>query len=190
MMKDEITLNFNFNILKEQCNICFKQNHLSDECVKTHYVPDKDFLIKKNNYSAYQQRGHNKLPVKLLTKKFNVLANLSKIQSFALKKSKTIDEDLSVSDASVEEETDIQKTSIRLRNSMKPKPKLNFPILSSQRKKSSYFKMDDSPLNNSNRLSGFSNYNEEMKLNKKTTSDISLKTEEQLIIDLSMPNVI
>ena len=126
MMKDEITLNFNFNILKEQCNICFKQNHLSDECVKTHYVPDKDFLIKKNNYSAYQQRGHNKLPVKLLTKKFNVLA----------------------------------------------------------------FKMDDSPLNNSNRLSGFSNYNEEMKLNKKTTSDISLKTEEQLIIDLSMPNVI
>ena len=49
-IKDEIKILRNFEKINEKCNICLKKTHLSNECGKIHYIPEKDFLIKKLNY--------------------------------------------------------------------------------------------------------------------------------------------
>lgn len=55
MLKDEIIFKNNFeNIIS--CEFCHKPTHLPQICPKFHFIPDKDFLFKKINYSTPQTR--------------------------------------------------------------------------------------------------------------------------------------
>ncbi len=66
------------------CTFCHKTNHLLLNCPKLFYIPDKDFHIKKFNYSPCQSR-------KTVTRTFshkkplNALNDLAKIQAAMLK---------------------------------------------------------------------------------------------------------
>lgn len=56
MLRDEINFQHNFFTL-ESCHFCHKVYHLPIECPLFHFVPDKDFLTKKLNYSSFQKRS-------------------------------------------------------------------------------------------------------------------------------------
>ena len=50
MMKDKIRILKDFSAFDYKCHFCHKQTHLFFECPKIHYIPDRDFLIKKMNH--------------------------------------------------------------------------------------------------------------------------------------------
>ena len=55
MIKDKIKLYHEYGDFNQKCELCPKKNHFSNECDKFHYYPDKDFIIRKYNYSKDQQ---------------------------------------------------------------------------------------------------------------------------------------
>jgi len=61
------------------CLSCGKSTHSYDQCPFIHYIPDKDFLIKKHLHDEGQQRNANFSRKK--QKKFNALINYDFVQS-------------------------------------------------------------------------------------------------------------
>ena len=55
MIRDEVRLNGNYKEVSV-CNCCKKSTHFLRNCPRIHYIPDKDFLIKRNNYRKPQLR--------------------------------------------------------------------------------------------------------------------------------------
>lgn len=51
MLKDKIMLTGEISHLKTNCYVCNSQSHLFEECKTIRFIPNKDFKIRKNNYS-------------------------------------------------------------------------------------------------------------------------------------------
>ena len=54
MMRDNIKLYQNFSYFFYRCPFCYKNNHFLKNCPNLHYMPNKDFLISKFNFSQPQ----------------------------------------------------------------------------------------------------------------------------------------
>ena len=50
-MRDKIRIYSNFDDLQKKCNACIKRDHNIFTCPEIHYVPRKDFIIKRYLYS-------------------------------------------------------------------------------------------------------------------------------------------
>ena len=84
MIKDQINIYKNFENFNGYCSCCLKKTHLVSECPKINYIPDKNFLISKLNFSHEQSRNKNntyKIKKKFhVKKKFHALNDLLSIQ--------------------------------------------------------------------------------------------------------------
>ena len=69
MLRDDINFQNNFFTV-DSCPFCHKVYHLPIDCPLFHFVPDKDFLTKKLNYSSPQIRKFFK---RKITKSKNAL---------------------------------------------------------------------------------------------------------------------
>ena len=50
-MRDKIRIYSNFDDLQKKCNACLKRDHNNFTCPEIHYVPRKNFIIKRFLYS-------------------------------------------------------------------------------------------------------------------------------------------
>ena len=57
MMRDRIKLYFKYEDIQSKCICCNKEKHNIINCPLLHYVPDTDFLIKRNNFTKPQERN-------------------------------------------------------------------------------------------------------------------------------------
>ena len=55
-MKTLITIEGDVTCLKQKCFCCSSKGHLAKECPSLHYIPDKEKVIKKYDYSHPQKR--------------------------------------------------------------------------------------------------------------------------------------
>ncbi|CAD8190321.1 unnamed protein product [Paramecium pentaurelia] len=55
-IKDDLLFNFKSSYIQKQCDSCFQTGHEIINCSMIHYVPQKDLLIKRQQYPQYQQR--------------------------------------------------------------------------------------------------------------------------------------
>ena len=101
MMKDKIKFYDSKEIFVKKCPVCFKRDHASDQCTLINYLPDRDFIIKKINFSVMQERARN---IKLVRwKKYNALKNRHLTLSKALKVEALAEENDSASGISSDE---------------------------------------------------------------------------------------
>ena len=103
MVKDQARLYNNFASFNGKCLVCSKTSHLLNFCPVINYIPDADFIWKKNNFSTNQPR--DVLPAPRKFKRFNVLNNLRSIQNKAVKVLEK-NEDISYSEVSSNDEND------------------------------------------------------------------------------------
>ena len=80
-MKDQIKLYGNYDNSDLRCICCSKKTHIYHQCPLIHFIPDRDFLIKRSLCSKQQDRTtfHRKE-----RKKYNARANLNVVQSAIL----------------------------------------------------------------------------------------------------------
>lgn len=83
MMKDKIRILKDYSPFDYKCPFCNKAHHLFFECSKLHFVPDRDFLIKKLNFSVAQVR--TKPFYRRRTRKINALFQNFNIHLASLK---------------------------------------------------------------------------------------------------------
>lgn len=119
-MKDKLKNCRNLQDFQSECHICgCKKTHLFNECDKIHFIPNKDFILKRLNYSRSQERVHF-LQHERRNTRYKTLKNLNVTQYMAVKTMKT-EENHSNSDASSNEnspglpKTDFKRGSERLR---------------------------------------------------------------------------
>lgn len=91
MMRDKIKVLKDFSEFGDQCRFCRKGTHLIFECSKFHYTPDKDFLIKKLNFTAAQIRTIH--PFRRRERKINSMHENFRIQCACLKFNNHLDEE-------------------------------------------------------------------------------------------------
>lgn len=103
MMKDNIK-NYKFlQDFQKKCYICDSINsHLCPECDKTHYIPDKDFILKKLNYSKPQERLQL---YKRRKTRYKCLKNLKITQYMAIKKTKNYEDNKSNTENSSDDDS-------------------------------------------------------------------------------------
>ena len=83
MLKDQTKFYNDYKCYEGKCAICLDDSHLINACPITNYVPNREFIIKKLNHSAVQQRiSNNKLKER---KKINARKNMRSIQTNARK---------------------------------------------------------------------------------------------------------
>ena len=99
MIKDQIIFHEDYKCFNSTCPVCFKESHLIENCPLINYIPDKDFLIKRLNYSV----PHERIAKLRKKKKLNSIKNLLLIQSNALKITTKNEEEKSVSEISSDE---------------------------------------------------------------------------------------
>jgi len=80
-MKDQIKIYSSFECFDAKCSACSKITHFAFQCPRVHFMPDKDFLIRKTNFSALQQRKIT--PLEKRRQKFHALKNLVLVQTKA-----------------------------------------------------------------------------------------------------------
>lgn len=81
-MKDQIKLYGNYDNSDLKCMCCSKKTHLYHQCPLIHFIPDRDFVIKRSLCSKKQDRTtsfHRKA-----RKKYHARANLNLVQSAIL----------------------------------------------------------------------------------------------------------
>lgn len=102
MMKDNMK---NYKLLQDfqkECYICGSKNsHLCPECHKTHYIPNKDFILKRLNYSRPQERS---LLYNRRKSRYKCLKNLKLTQFMAIKKNKNLEDNKSNTDNSSDDD--------------------------------------------------------------------------------------
>ena len=91
MMRDKIKVLKDFSEFGDKCRFCRKGTHLIFECSKFHYTPDKDFLIKKLNFTAAQIRTIH--PFRRRERKINSMHENFRIQCACLKFNNHLDEE-------------------------------------------------------------------------------------------------
>ena len=57
MLKDQINLNFSLLGLRVRCFACGERGHLVNHCNLLHFKPDKEKIIKSNDFSKIQERA-------------------------------------------------------------------------------------------------------------------------------------
>ena len=83
MIEDQIKIYNNYQYFNGYCSCCYNKSHLVNDCPKINYVPNKNFIIQRLNYSQCQSRSCNiKIKIK---KKFNALFDLPLIKFSANK---------------------------------------------------------------------------------------------------------
>ncbi|CAD8120874.1 unnamed protein product [Paramecium sonneborni] len=55
-IRDDLLFNFKSSYIKKQCDSCYQYGHEIIDCSMLHYVPQKDFLIKRIQYPQQQGR--------------------------------------------------------------------------------------------------------------------------------------
>ncbi|CAD8106016.1 unnamed protein product [Paramecium primaurelia] len=55
-IKDDLLYNFKSSYIKKQCDSCFQSGHEIVDCSMLHYVPQRDLLIKRQQFIQLQQR--------------------------------------------------------------------------------------------------------------------------------------
>ncbi|CAD8198895.1 unnamed protein product [Paramecium pentaurelia] len=55
-IKDDLLYNFKSSYIKKQCDSCFQSGHEIVNCSMLHYVPQRDLLIKRQQFLQLQQR--------------------------------------------------------------------------------------------------------------------------------------
>ena len=189
MIKDQIKIYEDFDEMKYTCNICFKKTHFSHHCGKIQYIPDKDFLIKRFNYSGFQPRSINPYS-RTSKKKFHAVLSLTMIQLAAVKFYKIIEEDLSISECSISEENESPQNFFRKQEKLKTKLDFsNFNMLL-QKKPSEYSKLDEFSPQRLLKKNSENNKNDDFKFLKKPGSeDFIPKTEEQIDFEIPIETV-
>ena len=56
-MRDQMLIYRSLECLDAKCSCCSSKTHFSNQCPRVHYMPDRDFLIKKLNFSLWQERA-------------------------------------------------------------------------------------------------------------------------------------
>ena len=96
-MRDKIKIYNNFECFDANCSSCGKKAHFAFECPRIHYMPNRDFLIRRLTYSAPQKRVINPNPSR--HRKFSTLRNLALVQVKADRhKHRNINESMESSD--------------------------------------------------------------------------------------------
>ena len=108
MMKDKLKFYEQYQYTNIRCSSCLKSNHLIQTCPYIHYIPDKNFLINRYNYSYSQTR--KKDFVRKPRKKLKALLQLEAIDN-ALEKLWE-DDDFEESLAGIENELFDERPSI------------------------------------------------------------------------------
>ena len=83
MLKDQAILYEDYSFFKYNCPICKKNTHLHHNCPNINYIPDKDRLVKRFNFSINQERKEFIRPCS--KKKLNSLKKIRSIQIEAIK---------------------------------------------------------------------------------------------------------
>ena len=104
MMRDNMKLYKKFSNFFGNCHLCSKPDHFFTDCSILHFVPDRNFIISKLNFSQPQIRSEKKYLRN--PKKFKVLNSLTEIQDSAFEFQKNIDEE-KASDCSEQESRDM-----------------------------------------------------------------------------------
>ena len=81
MIKDQVKVNKNFENFKP-CPFCKNVSHFVSHCPKINFIPDRDFLIKKLNYTEFQSRSEY---LRRIRRSLNALKNRYKVNISALK---------------------------------------------------------------------------------------------------------
>ena len=70
--------------LDAKCSCCASKTHFSNQCPRVHYMPDRDFLIKKLNFSLWQARAPFKRTKGLKGRRFYLtkVDELKKLMNF------------------------------------------------------------------------------------------------------------
>lgn len=130
-MRDQVKFSEKYDAFNSKCSICLKKTHLFNNCPLIHYVPEKNFLIKRHIFSAFQKRSKNYNLCKHT--KFNALSHLSVIQSQVDKHIADNNDDdssvLSLMEEKEEEKKSKTVTSIRFINNLSEHsiaPDINF----------------------------------------------------------------
>ncbi len=50
MIKDKIIFNEDFEDIRVRCQVCYSKNHTSRNCPVLHFIPDKEYIVKKHVY--------------------------------------------------------------------------------------------------------------------------------------------
>ena len=141
MIKDQIKIYKNYDIFHSFCPSCFNKNHLISECPLINYIPNRNFIIDKLNYSNIQQRTPNKKIS--LRGKYNALTHLLVIQAKTLdQKFKLTTNEKSNSDLSVNSEEE-DETSIQEKVPDREKEVMEIPL---RNPKISIMKSEHSPI--------------------------------------------
>ena len=106
MLKDQINLNFTLLGLRVRCFACWERGHLVNDCKLLHFHPDKEKIIKSNDFSRNQERGKFQRKISKKTK--------AKVFKALVYKLNNVDPDLdepedSVDDAEEAEDEDTEK---------------------------------------------------------------------------------
>ena len=106
MLKDQLNLNFTLLGLRVRCFACRERGHLVNDCKLLHFHPDKEKIIKSNDFSRNQERGKFQRKISKKTK--------AKVFKALVYKLNNVDPDLdepedSVDDAEEAEDEDTEK---------------------------------------------------------------------------------
>ena len=77
-MRDKIKIYNTFECFDAKCSSCGKKTHFAFECPRIHYMPNRDFLIRRLTFSAPQKRLINPNPSR--HRKFSARRNLALVQ--------------------------------------------------------------------------------------------------------------
>ena len=80
-LKDKIILYENYNDLNLRCLICYKKDHLCNQCNLVHYIPNKESILLRHLFSKNMERKHSLRG----RKKFNALFLKKKFKSIKKK---------------------------------------------------------------------------------------------------------
>ena len=72
MIKDKMNLSHMYDEVDLKCNICFLKNHQEKDCPVVHYIPDREFIIKRHVFPHVQERDPEFIRKGILKYKFKL----------------------------------------------------------------------------------------------------------------------
>lgn len=139
MMRDKIKVLKDFSEFGDKCRFCGKGTHLIFECSKFHYMPDRDFLIKKLNFTAAQIRTIH--PFRRRDRKMNSMHENFRIQCACLRFNNHLDDEDDEEEVEITSIEDIQMGKFERRRKSNVKAAARALIL---KEKNNRFIQDDS----------------------------------------------
>lgn len=106
MIRDKMKLYEQFTDLEHLCRFCRKGEHYLRDCTKFHYLPDRDFLIKRMNFSAEQPRAVH--PFRRRALKINALNECFKVQCACLKLNNLLEDEIEEEELSNNENSEAE----------------------------------------------------------------------------------